>query len=135
MLVSKYRIATVKKDGVLPTVENNWPLTPPVFPVFIITHESNSLFNRMRPEKIWKTFNQIDTNATNLAIHGGSFSFKVPPQDNDVIEQIQSTGHRLKIALYRSLDGTYSETAYNFDYVRHFDGCPFCEIRLGKYSI
>ena len=130
-LVSKFRTATVKKDGVFRTVEKDWPITPPVFPVFIITNEANSLFDRMRPEKIWKGFNQIETNAANLTIHGGSFSFRVPPQNHDVIEQIQNTGHQLKIALYRSLDGTYSDTAFNFNYVRHFDGCPFCEIRLG----
>ena len=72
-------------------------------------------------EKIWKDFNQIETDATNLMIHGGSFIFTVPPQNYDVIEAIQKTGHRLKLALYRSLDGTYSETAFNFDYLPHYD--------------
>ena len=119
----------------LRTVENDWSLTPPVFPVFILINESNSLLNRIRPERIWKDFNQIETNATNLAIHGGSFIFPVPPQNFEVIQQIQNAGHRLKIALYRSLDGTYSENAFNFDYVQHFDGCPFCEIRLGMFHL
>ena len=109
-------------------MENEWPATPPVFPVFIITNDG---MNKMRPEKIWKDFNQIETDATNLMIHGGSFIFTVPSQNYDVIEAIQKTGHRLKLALYRSLDGTYSETAFNFDYLPHYDGCPFCVIRLG----
>ena len=121
----------MKKDGICKTVENEWPLTPPVFPVFIIINKSDILVDKMRPEKIWKDFNQIETDSTNLMIHGGSFIFTVPPQKYEVIDAIRNTGHRLKLALYRSLDGTYSETAFNFDYLPHYDGCPFCTIRLG----
>ena len=104
-------------------------MTPPVFPVFVFVDENGTI---TRPEQQNPRFQQIDTGSSNLTIHGGAFIFKVPPQHYDVICQMTNYQKKLRLALYRSLDNTYSETSFDFVYTRHYEGCPFCIIRLGK---
>ena len=103
-------------------------MNPPVFPVFIFADETGTI---SRPETDWPMFKQINVSSGNLTIHGGAFIFNVPSQNYDVIRQMKSKGKKLRLALYRCLDGVYSDTTFDFDYHPHYDGCPFCIIRLG----
>ena len=121
ILISKYKTATVGRDG-------NRDMLPPVFPIFIFVDECGTI---SRPEDYCQMFKQIDIQSCNLTIHGGAFIFKVPAQNYEVIRQMKRNGKNLRLALYRSLDGIYSDTTFDFDYHPHYDGCPFCIIRLG----
>ena len=122
IIVSKYKTATVGNNS-------NKDLSPPVFPVFVFvdTYGTVSIPN-------YPGFNQIDRSSDNLTIHGGSFIFKVPEQNYDVIDKMKKSGMKLKLALYRSLDCIYSDTKFDFDYHHHELGCPFCIIREGMLS-
>ena len=107
-------------------------MKPPVFPVFIFVDEFGKI---SRPEIFWPMFKQINIQSCNLTIHRGAFIFNVPPQNYEVIRQMNMNGKKLKLALYRSLDGIYSDTSFDFDYHTCYDGCPFCIIRLGKLIV
>jgi len=122
ILISKYGVATVGKEG-------NRKGCPAVFPVFIFVAADGTI---SRPEHFWPRFNQINTQSDNLTTHGGAFIFKVPKQEYEVIEQINKSQRKLKLSLYRSLDGIYSGTTFDFDYLPHFAGCPFCIISGGN---
>ena len=112
-------MATVGKD-------NNGNDRPPVFPVFVFVDIDGTVF---RPENIWPNFQQICISADNLTIHGGAFTFRVPPQNYEIIKHMRNSQRKLKLALYRSLDGIYSDTTFDFIYHSCFEGCPFCIIR------
>jgi len=103
-------------------------MLPPAFPVFIFVDESGTV---SRPEHYYPMFKQINIQACDLQIHGGAFIFRVPAQNYDVIEQMKNNGKQLRLALWRSLDGIYSDTHFDFAYHRCYEGCPFCIIRLG----
>ena len=80
-------------------------------------------------EMWWFNFQQICITSDNLTIHGGAFSFRVPPQNYEIIKHMRNSQRKLKLALYRSLDGIYSDTTFDFIYHSCFEGCPFCIIR------
>ena len=121
ILISKYKTATVGRDG-------NRDMLPPVFPVFVFVDEYGTI---SRPEVYWPLFKQINIQSCNLTNHSGAFIFRVPAQSYDVIREMKKNGKKLRVALYRSLDNIYSDTSFDFDYHQHYDGCPFCIIRLG----
>ena len=120
ILVSKYKTASVV-GNVLPVV-----------PVFIVVDQSG----RQKAESYFSnfgySFNPIA--ASTITTHHGAFSFKVPPQTHDMVDQLyrmKKSGKKLKLALYRSIDGMFSETSFDFDYYHCINACPYCIIREG----
>lgn len=57
--------------------------------------------------------------------------FSIPPQNYEIIKEMNNSKKELKLSLYRSLDGVYAEKTFSFKYHPHYDGCAFCIIRLG----
>ena len=128
ILVSKYKTASVV-GNVLPVV-----------PVFIVVDQSAvrgiSRHSRQKAESYFSnfgySFNPID--ASTITTHHGAFSFKVPPQTHDMVDQLyrmKKSGKKLKLALYRSIDGMFSATSFDFDYYHCFNACPYCIVREG----
>ena len=57
--------------------------------------------------------------------------FTIPPQNYEIIKEIDNSEKKLRLSLYRSLDGVYAEKTFSFKYHPHYDRCAFCIIRLG----
>ena len=121
VLVSKYKTASVVGNVL------------PVCPVFIVVDQSDTHGHQKAESYFSKSehsFNPIAANT--ITAHHGAFSFMVPPQSHEMVDQLyrmKSYGKKLKLALYRSIDRTFSETSFDFDYHRHFNGCLYCALR------
>ena len=104
-----------------------------VCPVFIVVDRNDTRVPPIRAEYQWTSFNPIEK--TKVEIHNGTFSFKVPRQNDEIVGRMKNSGKELKLALYRSSDGSYSSRRFAFYYYQHFEACSYCNIRCTRSAM